>query len=156
MVEPGQVREERSTSANQCPWTFISHLERNPHQVEELINEFRHLFITLYMGTRTQRLTSAGPGSIQRANMQDVAWQDLLGVVYDQLVGASVCILCDAMAVVAVSKVCTLACSRNLTLPPDSQDLTQESHASPAQCEMAVSRSPQQVSLSEREAPTHS
>jgi hypothetical protein len=111
-------------------------------------------------GTRTQRLTSAGPGSIQRANMQDVAWQDLLGVVYDQLVGASVCILCDAMAVVAVSKVCTLACSRNLTVPPDSQDLTQESHASPAQCEMAVSRSPQQVSLSEREAPreapTHS
>ena len=54
------------------------------------------------MGTRTQRLTSAAPGSIQRANMQDVAWQDLLGVVYDQLVGATVCILCDAMAVVAV------------------------------------------------------
>jgi hypothetical protein len=54
------------------------------------------------MGTRTVRardspqLVGQAP---QHANMQDVAWQDLLGVVYDQLVGATVCILCDAMAV---------------------------------------------------------
>ena len=54
------------------------------------------------MRSHGARLSSAGPGSIQRANMQDVAWQDLLGVVYDQLVGATDCMLCDAMAVVAV------------------------------------------------------